>query len=418
MRIDLSLAGTADPSSGLSAALEARETLENGTGPGAEMRGWLDLPTRMGDNELAAMQVAADTIRNAGALVVVGIGGSFQGANAVIDAVVTPFSSDLDIHFAGHHLDATFHEDLLNSLSSRRYAVNIISKSGTTLEPSVAFDLLWRDLSSRFDPDEIKKLVFVTTDGGKGRLLEFARSHGLTTFPVPDDVGGRFSVLSPVGLLPLAAAGVDVKALLEGARSMARVVRDPSNATVESNPALAYASFRIAARAASMHIEIMASMSPRLLGITEWWRQLFGESEGKGEDGIFPACLFYPTDLHSLGQWIQEGPAIAFETALDVVTDSDLVVPGGADSLCGHLGGLPVHTINRTIAEGALHAHSARGIPCGRIELERICEAELGALLYFMEYACAVSAYAQGVNPFDQPGVEAYKKEARKLLGR
>lgn len=416
MKIDLDRAGRLDLEAATKEALGAREILEGGTGPGADMRGWLDLPAGTTPEALGRIERAARAIRETEALVVVGIGGSFQGASAILDALVGPFGDGLPIHFAGHHLDAAYHRDLLAHLRDKRYSVNVISKSGTTLEPSVAFDLLRSDLESRFGRGQLGSLVFATTDPEAGSLRSLANEVGMTTFPVPDDVGGRYSVLSPVGLLPLAAKGIDISALLEGARAMAATVRDPGNTDLAHNPALAYASFRIAARTAGRSVEMMACATPRLAGMADWWKQLFGESEGKDGGGLLPVSLTYTTDLHSLGQWIQEGPPIAFETVLDVVSGGDLTVPTAGDGLCGDLAGRPIHDLCRTVAKGALAAHSSAGVPCARVELDSIEERELGAFIYLMEYACGISAHAQGVNPFDQPGVEAYKRAARKLL--
>jgi len=416
MKIDLDRAGRLDLKAATKEALGAREILEGGTGPGADMRGWLDLPAGTTPEALGRIDRAAQAIQETDALVLVGIGGSFQGASAILDALVGPFGDGLPIHFAGHHLDAAYHRDLLAHLRDKRYSVNVISKSGTTLEPSVAFDLLRSDLESRFGRGQLGSLVFATTDPEAGSLRALANEVGMTTFPVPDDVGGRYSVLSPVGLLPLAAKGIDISALLEGARAMAATVRDPANTSLESNPAVAYAAYRIAARKAGRSVELMACATPRLAGMADWWKQLFGESEGKDGGGLLPVSLTYTTDLHSLGQWIQEGPPIAIETILDVVRGGDLKVPDSTGGLCGPMAGRSVHDLARTIARGALEAHSAAGVPCVRIELDAVDERNLGGLLYMMEYACGISAHAQGVNPFDQPGVEAYKREARKLL--
>jgi len=400
-------------------AAAALRSLLRREGPGADMLGWLDLPKA----PRREIELIADTGKRiqdtSDCLVVVGIGGSYLGARAVIEALSSPLERSPRVLFAGHHLDARYHRALLERLADVDYAVNVISKSGTTTEPGCAFRLLWDDLECRRGAD-LGARVVVTTDRARGALRELADAHRLTSFEVPDDVGGRFSVLTAVGLLPMAAAGIDVRALLAGARTMMERLRDPAADGVETNPALAYAAFRLAAFAAGRRLEVLATTAPHLGCLAEWWKQLFGESEGKGGQGLFPASLTLTTDLHSLGQWMQEGPRIAAETALDVVEEEPLAIPamaGDRDGL-GHLTGRAMHDVNRVALAATLEAHADGGVPCCRIEVDRLDAAGLGALLYFFEYACGVSAYALGVNPFDQPGVEAYKKNMHRLLGR
>jgi glucose-6-phosphate isomerase len=398
----------------------ARATLESGTGPGAGMLGWLELPRRQPTAEIARLRAIAERIRALDSLVVVGIGGSYLGAAAVMRALSGPFETGFPVLFAGHHLDADYYARLVAHLGDKRYAVNVISKSGGTTEPSIAFRLLWRDLARRFDAAELRRLVVVTTGASPSGLKRFQEQYGLEMFEVPPDVGGRFSVLSPVGLLPIAAAGHDIDALLDGAREALALLRDPARGDISSNPALAYAAFRLAAYRAGKKIEVLSSSTPRLGLLAEWWKQLYGESEGKGGRGLFPAAMSLTTDLHSLGQWMQDGERVVCETALDVVEGAPLDVPpiaGDIDGL-GYLDGMPVHRVDRAALHATLAAHHDGGVPCLRMEIPRIDARTVGFLLYFFEYACGVSAYALGVNPFDQPGVEAYKKNMKALLAK
>jgi glucose-6-phosphate isomerase len=403
----------------LDATRRARETLERGDGPGGELTGWLELPTRITAEEIGHIEATASKIREREALVVIGIGGSQLGSQAAIDALGAPAGARFPVHYAGHQLDAGYHAALLELLERTDFALNVISKSGGTTEPAIAFRLLRRLLEERGGGAAPAERIFVTT-GQTGSLRRLALEGGLTVFDVPEDVGGRFSVLSTVGLLPIAAAGFDIRALLEGAAAMAARLRDPAHDDLESNPALAYAACRHAAARDGRPIEVLACCTPRLRALAGWWKQLFGESEGKEGRGIFPAAVDLSTDLHSLGQWLQDGAPLAFETAIDVRADVPLEVPPapGDDDGLGILTGRPLHQINRAMLAAALTAHAAAGTPCGRLELPDLSERTIGALLYFFEYACGISAYLLGVNPFDQPGVEAYKRELRALLGQ
>jgi len=417
VRIDPVLAAGLDRTKAAADVCRARQTLEHGSGPGAASTGWLELPARI-EPELDRLEEVAADLRRHEAVVVVGIGGSYLGARAVIEAFAAPFDPAPKVLFAGHHLDARYHRALLERLSGADYAVNVISKSGTTTEPGCAFRFLWDDLGRRGDR-ELASRVVATTDRARGALRELADAHGLRSFEVPDDVGGRFSVLTAVGLLPVAVAGIDIRALLAGARGMMERLRDPAADSPDTNPALAYAAFRLAAFRAGKRVEVLSTTAPHLGCLAEWWKQLFGESEGKGGQGLFPAALSLTTDLHSLGQWMQDGPRIVVETALDVVWEQPLAIPameGDRDGL-GHLAGRTVHDVNRIALAATLEAHRDGGVPCCRLEIDRLDASHLGALLYFFEYACGVSAYALGVNPFDQPGVEAYKKNMHRLLG-
>ncbi len=414
IQLDFSYLKKLNPAGLEQEAEQARQLLMSRNGPGNDYLGWIELPTSVSEDLIGRIQDAADRIRKTDALVVVGIGGSYLGARAVIDALTFPFAQDFDVLFAGHQLDADYHAGLLSHLSMKRYSVNVISKSGTTTEPAAAFRLLDADLRERFGGSELKNLVFATTDGLKGTLREQCTRDSLTSFVVPDDVGGRFSVLTPVGLLPIAAAGLDILELLAGAKEMAAIVQDPANNTLDGNPALAYAAYRNAAYREGKKIEVLASYVARLTMVAEWWKQLFGESEGKDKKGIFPASCSLTSDLHSMGQLLQDGERTIFETVIDVVKSTDVPIPGGeAES---PLDGWKLGDVNRAVVQAALQAHTEGEVPCLRLELPEITEKTIGALLYLFEYSCGVSAYMLGVNPFNQPGVETYKRNLKSRL--
>ena len=404
----------------LSDAKKARDVLESRQGAGKDFLGWLDLPGLISEQEIAAVENAAATIRKSDALVVIGIGGSYLGARALLEAIRSPFAENFPVFFAGHHLDPAYHKSLLDHLSKKTYSVNVISKSGTTTEPGLAFRLFWSDLSRRFDGEKLKHLVFATTDAKKGSLKKLSTAAGLTTFVIPDDVGGRFSVLTPVGLLPVAAAGLNVRKLIAGAKDMMEILRGKNRVSDEENPAIQYASYRNAAYSAGKKIEILVSYSPGLHFVSEWWKQLYGESEGKGGKGIFPASVDFTSDLHSMGQWIQEAERSIFETVIDVEKSADLKVPTAPNDDDGlkYLEGRPIQEINRTALQATLAAHRDGKVPCARMVLPAVDEYSLGMLMYMFEYGCGVSAYMLGVNPFDQPGVENYKNNMFRMLGK
>ncbi|MCR9141943.1 MAG: glucose-6-phosphate isomerase [bacterium] len=411
-------------------AVAARDQLESRQGPGNDYLGWLDLPLNIAEAELAAVEAAAQEIQAAEALVIVGIGGSYLGARTVLEALRSPFDQqhqhhqqqqqqNLPVYYAGHQMDAGYHAALYKHLAGKRYAVNVISKSGTTTEPGLAFRSLYGDLSARYAAEDLRKLVFATTDASKGSLRKLADEAGLTSFTIADDVGGRYSVLTPVGLLPIAAGGLDIRRLVAGARTMREYLKG-SGKDFANNPALQYAAYRNAQYRAGKKIEIMAAYNEGLHYLGEWWKQLYGESEGKNGKGIFPASVDLSTDLHSMGQWMQDGERSIFETVLDVADVAGPIIekqPNDADGL-NYLAGRELNAVNRTALQATLEAHSDGGVPCLRIELNRLDEFTLGALLYMFQYACGVSAYMLGVNPFDQPGVEAYKKNMFRMLGK
>ncbi len=418
--LDFSSSLDISPESLMKQAGEARDLLESRKCPGNEFLGWMDLPERISKSSLEDLQNAAKEIQKSESLVVIGIGGSYLGARAVIEAIRSPFAPGFPVYFAGHQMDSFYHSELLRLLSGRRFSVNVISKSGTTTEPGLAFRLFWNDLKKHFGPEDLRRLVFATTDEKKGSLRKLCDSAGLKSFTIPDDVGGRFSVLTPVGLLPVAAAGLNAVSLMDGAREMMNAVRGKNRLPDNKNPALLYAAYRNAAYAKGKKIELLTSYQSGLHYLAEWWKQLFGESEGKKGKGIFPAAADFTSDLHSMGQWIQDGERSIFQTVLDVKSGAILPVPTAESDDDGlkYLEGRPLHEINRTALQATVKAHSDGGVPCLRIVLDKITEQDLGAYIYMMEYACAVSALMLGVNPFDQPGVEDYKNNMFRMLGK
>ena len=398
--------------------LRAQSLLESRSGAGSEFLGWLELPFTVSKDLLSEIERAAALIQKAEALLVIGIGGSYLGTRAVLTALQAPFKKPkLPLYFAGHHLDSAYHQELLEFLDKRRYAVNIISKSGTTTEPALAFRIFWEKLRQSFSAEDLRDLVFATTDAKKGSLRKFVEKHNLRSFVIPDDVGGRYSVFTPVGLLPLAAAGISISKLIKGACAMRTRLKSTD---FSSNPALQYAAYRNRAYQAGKKIEILASYQQNLFYLCEWWKQLFGESEGKTKNCIFPAAVTFTTDLHSLGQWIQEGERNIFETVLDIESVPGPSIPDLEDNTDGfnYLEGQKLHSINRSASEASLIAHSEGRVPCLCIRIPKLNEETLGALLYFFEYSCALSAYTFGLNPFDQPGVEAYKQNMFRLLAK
>jgi len=409
---------TADDSQRLAASRAigaAHETLLNGDGPGHEMTGWRDLVLSPDDALLSDIAATANDIRNkADVFLCIGIGGSYLGAKAVIDAFRPSFGSIRpEVLFAGHHMGSRYLQELMEYLEGKSVYVNVISKSGTTLEPALSFRFIRDWMAPRFS--DLGRRIIVTTDATKGSLNELQREMGLKKYVIPDSVGGRFSVLTPVGLLPIAVSGIDVRSLFYGAVVTARdlVRRD-------SNPALEYAAYRYIVSLNDCSVEALSTFDPRLSGLGGWWQQLFGESEGKEGKGLLPITLQYTTDLHSLGQYVQDGRRILAETFLISDENATLSVPRADSTSDGlsYLVGRPLNEINKVAYEGTLRAHMDGGVPCATIDLGPVTPDSVGALLYFFEHAVAVSAYALGVNPFDQPGVEAYKKEMFKRMGK
>lgn len=390
----------------------ADRALRTGSCPGAAFTGWLKPDEILSADELAALKSAARCLReDTDVLLVIGIGGSYLGARAVIEAL----ADDPDVvAYAGQNISAHYMAGLKSRLAGRRVAINVISKSGTTTEPAVAF----RTLKDLVPPDAAKSRIVATTDAHTGALLDVARRHGYRTFVVPDDIGGRYSVLSAVGLLPIAYAGVDIDALILGAKQCADLC---ANTDPLANPACYYALARHVLYNQGFAVELLASFEPRLHYFAEWWKQLFGESEGKDGAALYPASVDFTTDLHSMGQYIQEGRRMLIETFLMVQEgEPSLIVPEEPDDADGlnYLAGREVSYINSKAYEATARAHREGGTPNQTVMLERLDARAMGALIYFFEIACAVSGLMLGVNPFDQPGVERYKKHMFTLLGK
>lgn len=390
-------------------------------GPGSDFLGWLDLPAHLGEAEFAALEAAAERARRDSAVcVVIGIGGSYLGARAVLDALGRAAGAP-EILFAGTGLCASALRRVEAALAGRDFRLVVISKSGTTLEPAVSFRILRNLLEARYGTAGAARRITAITDARRGALREMADRSGWESWTIPNDVGGRFSVLTPVGLLPLAMAGVDIRALVAGAADMRTACLTTD---LRANPAHLYAATRYGLDAKGFQTEILATFHSGLGTLGEWWKQLFGESEGKDGKGIFPAATVYTTDLHSLGQYLQDGRRSLLETFLVVREDAPAVVvpaePGGAPGLDGldDLVGQRLDAINRKAYEATRRAHVQGGVPCLAFELDRLTPEAVGGLLYLFEKAVAVGGRLLGVNPFDQPGVEAYKREMYRLLGR
>ncbi|HLO92254.1 MAG TPA: glucose-6-phosphate isomerase [Lentimicrobium sp.] len=405
-----------------------QEAILNKTGKGNDFLGWVTLPDEIDEDLLSSIENDARFItRNSDIYVVIGIGGSYLGARAIIEALQNNFASLLSsdhrrkplVVYAGNNISEEYLVDLMKILDQREYSLAVISKSGTTTEPAIAFRILRRHLEEKYGKDEARKRIIAITDQSKGALKKLANAEGYKTYVVPDDVGGRYSVLTPVGLLPIAVAGFDIRKFVEGAKAMKQVVTTAK--TIEDNPAFKYVAARNALYRAGKPVEIMVNYQPSLIYITEWWKQLYGESEGKQHRGIFPAGVSFTTDLHSMGQYVQEGLRILFETVLTIdQPQKTLTVPFEEDDADGlnFVAGKRLHLVNREAERGTLLAHIDGGVPNILISLPKINEYTLGQLIYFYEFACALSGYLLGVNPFDQPGVEAYKKNMFALLGK
>lgn len=390
-------------------------------GAGNEFHGWLDLPETLDQEEYSQIKKVAQSLRkDVDVLVVIGIGGSYLGAKAALQVLSPYFKSKEEgpeIIFAGMQLSGQYHHQLLNYLANKRFAINVISKSGTTTEPALAFRIFRKELERRLGVEEASKYIVATTDGKKGKLYELATQKGYQKFVVPDDVGGRYSVLTAVGLFPLQFAGIDTDALIEGAKGAKKDMARP----FEENACLQYAALRNILYNKGYNTEILATYEPKFSYLSEWWKQLFGESEGKDQKGIFPTSVQFTTDLHSLGQYIQDGRRFLFETTI-LETDPQTYfeiekIEGNPDNL-NYLEGKSMAEINAKAAEGTIQAHVSGGVPNIVLNITQLNAKSLGYLLYFFECACGISAYMSNVNPFDQPGVEAYKSNMFKLLGK
>ncbi len=402
---------------GLQRIEQAHEKLVNATGEGNEYLGWLDLPDRMRPT-LKAFESAAKTIRDqSDYLLVIGIGGSYLGAKAAIEALNPYFNQKVGVEvlFAGHHISGEYMADLADFLKDKRFSINVISKSGTTTEPAIAFRFFRRLLEDQIGKEAAKSRIFVTTDAARGALRELADNEGFTSFVIADDVGGRYSVLSPVGLLPIAASGIDIRAMIQGATDAKLDLRKQD----ASNPAYQYVLTRNQLYEDGKKIEMFVHYEPKLHFLAEWWKQLFGESEGKDGKGLFPASAGFTTDLHSLGQYIQEGERHLFETVLDIKTPvRSMTVEKDDENLdkLNYLAGKSVDDVNKGAMHATLLAHHDGGAPSIVITLDKLDSEAFGYLVFFYEMSCALSGYLLGVNPFDQPGVEAYKRNMFALL--
>jgi len=404
------------------AAESANTALESGTGKGNDFLGWLHLPSSVTEQVLSDIQKTADDLRaRCDVVVVIGIGGSYLGAKAVIVALSGAFDSLSNkkplIVYAGHQIGEDYLHELSEYLTGKSFGIINISKSGTTTEPALAFRLLRIQLEKAVGIDEAQKRIVAITDKARGALRTLADREGYKTYVIPDDVGGRYSVLTPVGLLPIAVAGIDIRQLVAGAAVMEKATG--TDVPFAENPAAVYAVVRNELYKQGKKIEILANFNPKLHYVAEWWKQLYGESEGKENKGIFPASVDLTTDLHSMGQWIQEGERTIFETVLSIAQPRYIVeVPKDEADLDGlnYLAGKRVDYVNQMAELGTQQAHVAGGVPNIRIEIPELNEFYIGQLLYFFERACGISGYLLGVNPFDQPGVEAYKKNMFALL--
>lgn len=411
--------------SGMQAQVNAaHEMLHCGTGMGNDFLGWLTLPTNYDKEEFARIQAAAERIKqDTDVFIAIGIGGSYLGARAVIEFLKSPLYNNLkkdtpDVYFAGNNISAAALSELLSLCEGKRVSINVISKSGTTTEPAIAFRVFRDYLEKTVGAEEARRRIYVTTDKARGTLKGLADREGYETFVVPDDVGGRFSVLTAVGLLPIAVAGCDIAELMAGAAEAQSALADPS---LEKNDCYKYAALRNILLRKGRAVELMVSYEPRYAMMAEWWKQLYGESEGKDGKGLFPASVVFSTDLHSLGQFVQDGSNILTETVVLIdKSPVELIIQEDPENVDGlnFLTGRTMEEINRKAYEGTVLAHTDGGTPNMVLHIPDVCEKELGYLLYFFEKACAISGYMLGVNPFDQPGVEAYKKNMFALLGK
>ena len=406
--------------------LDAKEVLVSKSGAGNDFLGWIDLPVNYDKEEFARIKEAAKRIQeDSEVLLVIGIGGSYLGARAAIEFLGHSFYNVVDksirrtpeIYFVGNSISSTYIKHLMDVVGDRDFSVNMISKSGTT-EPAIAFRVFKEILEKKYGKAGAAKRIYATTDRAKGALKHVADEEGYETFVVPDDVGGRFSVLTAVGLLPIAVSGADIDKLMEGAASGRKYALESS---FEENDALLYAALRNILLRKGKSVEILANYEPSLHYVSEWWKQLYGESEGKDQKGIFPASVDLTTDLHSMGQFIQDGSRIMFETVLEVEKSREELIigeePVDLDGL-NYLAGKTVDFVNKSAMNGTILAHTDGQVPNFLVKIPEVNEFYLGELFYFFEFACGVSGYLNGVNPFDQPGVESYKKNMFALLGK
>lgn len=404
-----------------SQVLAAHKMVNDKSGLGNDFLGWVDLPKNYDKQEFARIKAAANKIRSdSDVLIVIGIGGSYLGARAAIEFLHSQFYNNLkkdapEIYFAGNSISGSYLSQLIKICEGKRVSVNIISKSGTTTEPAIAFRVFRKLLEERYGEAEAAKRIYCTTDKARGTLKQLADEKGYECFVIPDDVGGRFSVLTAVGLLPIAASGADIDKIMAGA---AAAMEEYS---LEDNDCYKYAAVRNALYRKGKEIELYVSYEPRFTLMNEWLKQLYGESEGKDQKGLFPASVIFSTDLHSMGQYVQDGRRMLFETVIQIADNGEDIVIGeeldNSDGL-NFLAGKPMSFVNRKAFEGTVLAHTDGGVPNLVITIDKADEEHLGRLIYFFEKACAISGYILGVNPFDQPGVESYKKNMFALLGK
>lgn len=405
----------------------AKKELVERTGFGNDFLGWIDLPVDYNKEEFDRVLSAADKIRkDSDVLLVIGIGGSYLGARAAIEFLQHNFYNKVskeirnapEIYFVGNNISAAYIKDLMDVIGDRDFSINVISKSGTTTEPAIAFRIFKKILEAKYGSKEAAGRIYATTDKARGALKSMADKEGYETFVIPDDVGGRFSVLTPVGLLPIAVAGADIQQMMEGAQDARKMALENA---FEDNDALQYVALRNIFLRKGKAVEILVNYEPSLHSVSEWWKQLYGESEGKDQKGIFPASVDFTTDLHSLGQFIQDGARIMFETVLDIETSkAELYVEEEEIDLDGlnYLAGKTLDFVNSNAMNGTVLAHTDGQTPNLMLHIPEQNAYYLGQLFYFFEFACGVSGYVLGVNPFDQPGVEAYKRNMFALLGK
>ena len=408
-------------------ALDAKELLVSKTGAGNDFLGWIDLPVDYDKEEFGRIKKAAEKIKNdSEVLLVIGIGGSYLGARAAIEFLRHSFynvvSKEIrktpEIYFVGNSISSTYIKHLMDVIGDRDFSINMISKSGTTTEPAIAFRVFKAMMEKKYGKEEAAKRIYATTDKAKGSLKNLATEEGYETFVVPDDVGGRFSVLTAVGLLPIAVSGADIDKLMEGAQAGRKAALE---SPFEENDAVKYASVRNILLRKGKGIEILANYEPSVHYVSEWWKQLYGESEGKDQKGIFPASVDLTTDLHSMGQFIQDGSRNMFETVINIEASREEIIlekePVDLDGL-KYLAGKNVDFVNKSAMNGTILAHTDGQVPNLMVTVPEVNEFYLGELFYFFEFACGVSGYLLGVNPFNQPGVESYKKNMFALLGK
>ena len=405
----------------------ANEVLTSKTGAGNDFLGWVDLPENYDKDEFDRIKKAAEKIKNdSEVLIVIGIGGSYLGAKAAIEFLSHSFYNNLpkdkrktpEIYFAGTNMSGVYLQHLIEVVGDRDFSVNVISKSGTTTEPAIAFRVFKKMLEEKYGKEEAAKRIYATTDKERGALKTLATAEGYETFVVPDNVGGRFSVLTAVGLLPIAAAGINIDDLMAGAKD---AMNDFANKNMDENQALQYAAVRNILHRKGKHLELMVNYEPRVHYLAEWWKQLFGESEGKDGKGLYPTSADFSADLHSLGQYIQEGQRLFFETVVSIgKPEVEFVIESDKDNLDGlnFISGKTLDYVNKKATDGVILAHVDGKVPNLGVNIPEVTPYHLGYTFYFFEKACGVSGYLLGVNPFDQPGVEAYKKNMFALLGK